>query len=92
MQRQARTAGRLREPHVVPIHDFGGVDGQLYVDMRLIDGVDVGIASATSDEKLTQFETTVGTFPPRRRLQPKMGHCPGSMPVAPRLCGTAPRP
>jgi serine/threonine protein kinase, bacterial len=119
MKREARTAGRLQEPHVVPIHDFGEIDGQLYVDMRLIDGVDVatmlsrygplsppravaivrqigsaldaahaagvmhrdvkpenilvseddfaylvdfGIASATSDEKLTQFGTTVGTF------------------------------
>ena len=119
MQREARTAGRLQEPHVVPIHDFGEIDGQLYVDMRLIDGTDVattlsrygplsparavaivrqvgsaldaahaagvlhrdvkpenilvsaddfaylvdfGIASATSDEKLTQIGTTVGTF------------------------------
>src|SRR6202020_512868 len=41
MQREARTAGRLHEPHVVPIHDFGEIDGQLYVDMRLIDGSDV---------------------------------------------------
>ena len=41
MQREARTAGRLQEPHVVPIHDFGEIDGQLYVDMRLIDGTDV---------------------------------------------------
>ena len=119
MQREARTAGRLQEPHVVPIHDYGEIDGQLYVDMRLIDGVDVattlsrygplsparavaivrqigsaldaahaagvthrdvkpenilvsrddfaylvdfGIASATSDEKLTQIGSTVGTF------------------------------
>src|SRR5271166_1183993 len=118
MQREARTAGRLQEPHVVPIHDFGEIEGQLYVDMRLIDGkdlatmlsrygplsppravaivrqigsaldaahaagvmhrdvkpenilvsaddfaylVDFGIASAASDEKLTQFGTTVGT-------------------------------
>lgn len=41
MQREARTAGRLQEPHVVPIHDFGEIDGQLYVDMRLINGVDL---------------------------------------------------
>lgn len=41
MQREARTAGRLQEPHVVPIHDFGEIDGQLYVDMRLIEGSDV---------------------------------------------------
>jgi serine/threonine-protein kinase len=119
MQREARTAGRLQEPHVVPIHDYGEIDGQLYVDMRLIDGVDVaatlkrygplpppravaivrqvgsaldaahaagvthrdvkpenilvsaddfaylvdfGIASATTDEKLTQLGNTVGTL------------------------------
>src|ERR1700749_1441128 len=41
MQREARTAGRLQEPHVVPIHDFGEIEGQLYVDMRLIEGSDV---------------------------------------------------
>lgn len=41
MQREARTAGRLNEPHIVPIHDFGEIDGRLFVDMRLIDGVDV---------------------------------------------------
>ncbi|OBH75528.1 serine/threonine protein kinase [Mycobacterium scrofulaceum] len=42
MQREARTAGRLQEPHIVPIHDFGEVDGQVFIDMRLIEGRDVG--------------------------------------------------
>src|SRR5690349_23372075 len=41
LEREARSAGKLQEPHVVPIHDFGEVDGQLFVDMRLIDGVDL---------------------------------------------------
>src|SRR3954471_9845012 len=41
LQREARTAGRLRDPHVVPIRDYGEIDGQLYVDMRLIDGTDL---------------------------------------------------
>ena len=41
LQREARIAGRLRDPHVVPIHGAGEIDGQLYVDMRLIDGVDL---------------------------------------------------
>jgi len=119
MQREAHTAGRLQEPHVVPIHDYGEIDGQLYLDMRLIEGtdldallkrfgpleppravaiirqiasaldaahaagvmhrdvkpqnilitrddfaylVDFGIASATTDERLTQLGTAVGTW------------------------------
>jgi serine/threonine-protein kinase len=41
MKREAYTAGRLTEPHVVPIHDYGEIDGQLYVDMRLIKGHDL---------------------------------------------------
>jgi len=104
---------------VVPIHDYGEIDGLLFVDMRLIDGadlhallegtgplpparavaiirqvaaaldaahvagvmhrdikpenvlitrddfaylVDFGLATATSDERLTQMGTMVGTF------------------------------
>ena len=38
---RGRTAGRLNEPHVVPIHDYGEIDGQLYVEMRLIEGTDL---------------------------------------------------
>lgn len=41
LQREAHAAGRLQEPHVVPIHDYGEVDGLLFVDMRLIDGTDL---------------------------------------------------
>ena len=39
MQREADTAGRLTEPHIVPIHDYGEIDGTFFVEMRLIDGV-----------------------------------------------------
>ncbi|CQD13484.1 Ser/Thr protein kinase [Mycobacterium lentiflavum] len=42
MQREAQTAGRLAEPHIVPIHDYGEIDGQLFIDMRFIEGKDVG--------------------------------------------------
>ena len=119
MKREARIAGRLQEPHVVPIHDYGEIDGQMFMEMRLIEGIDLdsllkrygpltppravaiitqiasaldaahaagvmhrdvkppnilvtrddfaylvdfGIASATTDEKLTQLGTAVGTF------------------------------
>ncbi len=41
LQREARIAGRLREPHVVPIHNYGEFDGQLYVDMHFIEGTDL---------------------------------------------------
>src|ERR1700754_538425 len=41
LQREARIAGRLQEPHVVPIHSTGEIDGHLYVDMRLINGTDL---------------------------------------------------
>lgn len=119
MKREARTAGRLQEPHVVPVHDYGEIDGQIFLEMRLVEGtdldsvlkrfgpltppravavitqiasaldaahaagvmhrdvkpqnilvtaddfaylVDFGIASATTDEKLTQLGTAVGTW------------------------------
>jgi len=40
-RREARSAAGLDEPHVVPIHDFGEIDGRLYVTMRLINGRDL---------------------------------------------------
>ena len=46
MQREAHTAGRLQEPHIVPIHDYGEIDGQLFIDMRFVEGTDVARAAA----------------------------------------------
>jgi serine/threonine protein kinase len=40
-RREAHAASRLSTPHVVPIHDYGEIDGRLYVNMRLVEGRDL---------------------------------------------------
>jgi serine/threonine kinase PknH len=40
-RREAHAAARLNNPHVIPIHHYGEIDGQLYVDMRFIEGRDL---------------------------------------------------
>jgi len=57
-EREARIAASLREQHIIPIHQFGEIDNRLYIDMRLVDGEDLG--------KLLARE---GALPPRRAVQ-----------------------
>lgn len=57
LQREARIAGRLQDPHVAPVHSTGEIDGQLYVDMRLINGTDLETILSRS-----------GALPPNRAV------------------------
>lgn len=40
-EREARIAASVTDPHVVPIHDYGRIDGVLFLEMPLIDGTDL---------------------------------------------------
>jgi serine/threonine protein kinase len=40
--REVAVAARSQAPHIVPIHDYGDIDGRLFLDMRLVTGTDLG--------------------------------------------------
>jgi serine/threonine-protein kinase len=57
-RRESYVAARLQEPHVIPIHDSGEIDGRLFIDMRLVKGSDLG-----------KILTQTGPMPPRRAVE-----------------------
>jgi eukaryotic-like serine/threonine-protein kinase len=56
-RREARTAAALNDPHIVPIHGYGEIDGQLYVDMRLIEGRDLNGFIAENGGRLSPSQS-----------------------------------
>jgi hypothetical protein len=56
--KECRRAARLTQAHVIPIHDFGEIDGRLYLDMRLIEG-----------HNLAEAVAAAGPFPPERAVE-----------------------
>ncbi|MGX9789678.1 serine/threonine protein kinase StpK7 [Mycobacterium sp. MMS18-G62] len=51
-RRESQAAAGLNDPHVVPIHGFGEIEGRLYLDMRLIDGRNLGTMLEQDDTAL----------------------------------------
>ncbi|MGE2724458.1 bifunctional serine/threonine-protein kinase/transporter substrate-binding domain-containing protein [Mycolicibacterium pulveris] len=51
-RRESQAAAGLNDPHVVPIHGFGEIDGRLYLDMRLIEGRNLGTVLANGPNPL----------------------------------------
>ena len=59
--REARLAAGLRSPHVIPIHRYGEIHDQLYIDMRFVEGGDLHDLVQTSgglapDRAVTMLE------------------------------------
>ena len=59
-RREAHAAARLETPHVVPIHDYGEIDGRLFVCMRLIKGRDLAAVLADGPLKPARAVRIIG--------------------------------
>ncbi len=59
-RRESQAAAGLNDPHVVPIHGYGEIDGRLYLDMRLIEGHNLGTVLEDAEAPLgTAFAVNV---------------------------------
>lgn len=59
-RRESQAAAGINDPHVVPIHGYGEIDGRLYLDMRLIEGSNLGTMLQETEKPLgAAFAVTV---------------------------------
>src|SRR5262245_66271924 len=56
-RREARIVANLSHPNVIPVNDFAEIDGHLYLDMRLVDGIDLLRAIGTGMVDLDRAHT-----------------------------------
>ncbi|MGE0219601.1 bifunctional serine/threonine-protein kinase/transporter substrate-binding domain-containing protein [Mycolicibacterium sp.] len=59
-RRESQAIAGINDPHVVPIHGYGEIDGRLYLDMRLIEGRNLGTMLAETEKPLgAAFAVTI---------------------------------
>lgn len=51
-RQESQAAAGVNDPHVVPIHSYGEIDGRLYLDMRLIEGRTLGAILADDRQSI----------------------------------------
>ena len=41
-RRESALAAKVTSPHMISVHRYGDIDGKLFIDMQLVDGLDLG--------------------------------------------------